>query len=554
MRAALPSAFLLLAAAAGCGGERPRGPAEPLNVILISIDSLRADRLGCYGHRPEFAPEIPVSPQLDALAAEGAVFDAAWSTTSWTLPAHMALLTGLSDRVHGVVNDEYALHPQRRSVAQEFQDAGYATAGFYSGPYLDPRYGFGRGFARYESALLPFEQAPAEKRAEIVAELRRLGAEPTPKNVTDRWSHWDVTSPRVSAGGIEFLEQSRDRPFFLFLHYFDAHYDYIPDAAEAGLGARFDPEYRGTMDGARWYFNPAVIDQASGERRIGERDLRHVMALYDAEIHWVDRHIGALLQRLKDLGLYERTIVCVTADHGDEFFEHGGIGHRSTLYQELTRIPLILRIPGGTPPGRRVPELVRIYDLAPTLLDYALGGTLAETCGASLRPYLEGDAAPPRALQQRIFGFHRGRVNIREGYRDPRFAVLRQLTIDPETSTEALAHFTQRTWTAQQQPALAGRPRYDVFDRSEERAELHALAPADPRYRQALTGACRLFQELEARAARLPHPAFAPPPTAEDQAVLAQLGYADDPSASEVPPRPPLAERHVGPFPPPCPE
>lgn len=553
-----PARGLLAAALLLCGCGHGGGAAPKLNVVLISIDSLRADHLGCYGHRAEFAPGLAVSPNLDALASDGALFESAWSTTSWTLPAHMALLTGLTDRLHGVVNDGYALNASRRSVAQEFHDAGYATAGFYSAPYLDPHYGFARGFDRYESAMTPLGQAPPARIAAIRQELQSMGAPVTDKTVTDRWSHWDVTSPRVNELALPFLEQHAGKdPFFLFLHYFDAHYDYLPDAAEPGLGAQFDPDYHGSMSGADWYFNPAVKDPQTGQQRISERDLHHVMALYDAEIHWVDRYIGFVIQRLKDLGVYDQTIVCVVADHGDEFFEHGGIGHRSTLYEELTHVPFLLRVPGGTPPGKRVPSLVRLYDVAPSLLDYGCGGALADSPGASVRPLVEGRKDPPRSVQQRICGLLFGRVNIRDGYRDAHYAVLRQLTIDPARTTGELAYLSQRPWDERTQPQYAGQPRFDIFDHSRETGEHHGLSPADPRYAEAVAAACAAYQDMERRAGKLrqPLPDLAGALDAAEQERLAQLGYAGSPKEEEddpQAPRPVLQEIQLAPFPPPC--
>ena len=137
----LPGMAALLALTA-CGQE----PAGKFNVVLISIDSLRADRTGPYGHRPEFAPALDVTPNLDRLAQSGTVFEDAWSSSSWTLASHMALMTGLTDRGHEVEFDDFALDPLRATLAEQFRAAGYATGGYFSGSFLEPQYGFGRGF------------------------------------------------------------------------------------------------------------------------------------------------------------------------------------------------------------------------------------------------------------------------------------------------------------------------------------------------------------------------------------------------------------------------
>jgi len=510
---------LLALSAAGCGRSSP----PPLNVLLISIDSLVRNRLGIYGHHAEYAPTIPVSPNLDALAAEGVVFDDAWSTTSWTLPSHEAIFTGLSDRSHAVETDDYTLDPLRRTMVQEFHDAGYRTAGFYSGPYLDPKWGLGRGFDRYESAMMTPEALA--RSIQTWARKREAAGFPKPtaveiKQVRDDLSHRDVTSGRVNGLAEDFLDHRGGKPFFLFLHYFDAHYDYIPDLLEPGLGKRFDPGYQGEMSGDNWYWNPAVRDQKSGKRRISERDLHHVEALYDAEIHWVDRHIGRIIDSLKRRGLWENTLVCVLSDHGDEFFEHGSIGHRSTLYPELTQIPLILRVPRATPPGKRVAAFARSIDVAPTLLDFALHRDMPEAEGRSLRELIDG-SGEPRSLLQRMVGSDRPR----DGWRDQEFAVQRTLSFDPKAS--------RRTGllTMRQARDRSGRPILEVYDRNEDPRELHPLAPTDPRYREALTRFHAAWRQGEARAEALPQSPrpqrYAEVLSAEDRATLAAMGYTD---------------------------
>ena len=246
MRRLLPLLVVAALVAAGALLLLLRGPEPPrYNLVLISIDSLVRDRLGVYGHRPEFAPELAVSPSLDALALEGAVFDDAHATTSWTLPSHMAILTGLSDAVHEVTLDKYALDPLRRTLPQRFQAAGAATAGFYSGPYLDPLYGFGRGFDRYESGMMPPEELArlTQRQIERMQEAGLPIRPETPLEIRDRLSHRDITSPRVNRKALAFLDGlGDDEPFFLLLHYFDAPYDYHPAPPEPALGPRFDPD------------------------------------------------------------------------------------------------------------------------------------------------------------------------------------------------------------------------------------------------------------------------------------------------------------------------
>ncbi len=537
--------------AAACGRSEPPGR---YNVILISLDSVRADRTGPYGHVPEFAPDVPVTPTLDRLAADGATFESAWSTTSWTLPSHMALMTGLDDRCHGVEHDDFALDPLRTPVAEVFQEAGYATGGCYSGPYLDPKYGFDRGFDEYRSAMLSPQEFAAmvqQKNQQLLAAGRPPMTERLIQQMRDRVSHWDVTSPRIEAFAADFLERHADDRFFLFLHFFDAHYDYHPDPELARL---FDPDYDGPYDGTNWFFDEDVMTWATKppfERRIPERDLRHVMAMYDAEIHWVDAHVGRILQRVADLGLEDDTLVVVTADHGDEFFDHGSIGHRSTVWPELCRVPLVIRVPGGAA-GRRVPEMVSLVDVAPTLLELCGLPPLPEAEGRSLAPFLEPTMeAPPsdhvtrHRLYARFDRSHRRNFNVQEGWRNPEFTVIRHLQPLDRLATPEGLPFRAIVDPDHHLPFL-------VYDRREDPAERHPLPPDDPRYAQAVAAMCADWDAHEARAEALPRSPkelrYAPEKSAEELATLNALGYADQ-GGSGAPRTPPLE-----PFPAPCPE
>ncbi|MFK5955545.1 MAG: sulfatase-like hydrolase/transferase [Planctomycetota bacterium] len=531
-------------------------PGEPMNIVLISIDSVRRDHLSVYGHRPQYAPELKVSPNLEALAADGVVFDDAWTTSSWTLPTHMSLMTGLTGRRHGVETDRFKLDPLRTTLAENLQNAGWNTAGYFSGPYLDPKFGFGRGFDDYQSGMITAEDFTLMLEEERLRRVQQ-GKEPmTPEfihRMRDRMSHYDITSPRINQLGKAFLAQQKaDEPFFLFLHYFDAHYDYDPGRMEEGLNIRFDPGFdnrgeKGVL-GLNWYFDPKVLDlKAPFTRRISERDLSHVIALYDAEINWVDRHIGDIIDTLKAQGQWENTILMVVADHGDEFFEHRGIGHRSTLFAEQCRIPMILRVPGETPAGRRVPAISRIYDVAPTLLDFAGAPALQEAEGASLRETIQGRGEPRFALQRIFSGGYRtsrGGINVRDGWRSSRYTVVREFGYDQENTTdEAIAVKAKRR--KNQGDA------YLVFDRLQDPKELKPLSPSDPRYAEAVNAFCRDFRasEIEARKLKISplEERLGPIYSAEEQTMLNEMGYADS-----VEEKAESLDRPLAPFPEPC--
>ncbi len=531
---ALLSGLLVSCSGSGDSAAKPSSDwdGQQRNVVLISIDSLRRDRLGTYGHKPRYAQDVPVSPNIDELGATGVVFEDAWTTSSWTLPSHMALMTGLSDRQHGVETDKFQLDPLRSTLAQRFQESGWSTAGFYSGPFLDPRYGFDRGFDEYASGML----SPEDFMARIANENEKRAAAGMPpmdarliKQLRDRISHWDITSPRINQLGLDFITRQQDSedPFFLFLHYFDAHYDHIPDEAEEGLDVLFDPGYQGQFDGANWYFDERVMEfDKPYKRLIGARDLEHVKALYDAEIHWVDRHIGAIVAKLKAAGMYENTIIMVVSDHGDEFFDHGSIGHRSTLLQEQCRIPMVLRVPGVTPEGRRIPALTRIYDAAPTLLDYSGAAGLAEAEGASLREVVDGTAAPRSAFQRIFSGGHRKArgLNIRDGWRSSDYSILRQFRNDPN-GTDPLVLETLPMMVRSINSA------YLVFDRKQDPLEKQPLSPQDPRFKKAIDAFCADFRAAEEANSRLQKSSHAiltgVEVSADEQAALDALGYTE---------------------------
>lgn len=502
---------------------------QQLNVVLVSIDSVRRDHLGIYGHRPRYAPDVAISPNIDALAQEGVVFDDAFTTTSWTLPAHMSLMTGRSDLAHGVLTDRFHRDPQHRTLAQEFSAAGYATAGYYSGPYLSEKYGFNAGFDSYESGMISNDDF-IEMVIDDNAKLKAQGREPMDKQMIaqlrDRMSHWDITSPKINALAEGFIDQSDDDPFFLFVHYFDAHYDHIPQSINSQLAQLFDPGYSGDFDGSNWYFDSRVMDLSPPyERHISERDLNHVIANYDAEINWVDHHIGKLIDKLKEKGVWENTIIMVVADHGDEFFEHNSIGHRSTLFAEQVRIPMVLRAPNMPTAGSRISNVSRIYDVAPTLLDLATNKSLLGVEGESLSADINGDTISRSAFQN-IFsgGTRRSRsLNIADGWRNSRFTVLRSFKYNQADSSDELTAVTPLLRRSTNSPYL-------VFDRASDPRETSPLTPNDPRYTEALKLYATAFDEYQQYLDKVKHSPAADclidSLSAEEDAVLGSLGYA----------------------------
>jgi len=379
----LPGGLLgLLAAFTGACGGTDSGPL-PSNgrpVVLISIDSFRADHSSAYGYRPHFAPEVRTTPFLERLAREGVLFEHADSPCSWTLPSHMSLLTGMQCPEHGVRNRTFRLGEGTELLAGRFQRAGYATAGFYSAPFLHGSWGFAFGFDTYQPGS-PY--------------LDGLGAV---KAITDRGpgslrglhhaSHVDrMCSERVVDRALAWLGEGdrREKPFFLFLHLWDPHYDYDPPRKYVEM---FDPGYKGPVNGKDYM-----------ETDWPRSDLGHLEALYDGEIRYTDDQIARFFEQLEKWGLADKVIFAVTADHGDEFFEHGQKGHQKTLFEEVVHIPMLIRAQGEVPAGRRITPTVALYDLAPTLLDLAGVPAWEGRSGRSLTPFWRaGGEVPPHAI------------------------------------------------------------------------------------------------------------------------------------------------------------
>lgn len=352
----------LLAVAGGCGSDD--APSGPPHVLLLSVDSLRQDHASAYGYESNGPARESTTPTFDALAARGVLFENARSTTSWTLPSHMALFTGLPDPLHGVVENRHRLADQTITLAQLFSDAGYATGGFFSGPNLHPTFGFDRGFDEYVDC----------SRVEVAPDAFE-GLEDRPVGSLQglhRSSHTAVTSPGlVEAAGryaSAILDRGR-RPLFCFVHWWDPHYDYL--APEAYVG-RFT---RGGYDGR---FRGDYLTEKSSLATA--RDAQHLRELYDAEIRFTDDQIGRLLEVFEERGALDSTVVVFAADHGEEFYEHDRWGHQRTLFEPSVRIPLALAGP-GLPSGLRVAGRAQIHDLFTTV---------ATLCEIEVPGYVEG--------------------------------------------------------------------------------------------------------------------------------------------------------------------
>lgn len=317
---------VLLLAWLAITGQCSRSADAPKNVILISIDTLRRDALGCYG-----APK-PVSPNIDRLAAESLVFDTAIAQAPWTLPSHAAMLTSLypEELDLGTFGKISQVNSSVVSIAETLRDAGYSTFAHVAGAFLDASTGLNQGFEQYD----------------------------------DRATTMPIAVDRC----IERLRaHDSKQPFFAFLHTYDVH-KYDPPAEDRATFVTARPEALATVPTKALAELLQNNNNQERVRRFGTADREFARQLYDAAIHSVDREIGRLLRALEDLQLTKETIILITADHGEEFWEHGRTGHGYNLNDENLRVPLVVHIPEG-PRGRFLPQ-VRLIDIPPTITSF----------------------------------------------------------------------------------------------------------------------------------------------------------------------------------------
>lgn len=314
----------VLAAALAAGACAPA--ADPPDVVLLTVDTLRADRLGVYG-----AVDTE-TPAFDRLAAEGAVFEQAVAPMPVTRPSHFTMFTGRYPREHGVTDNHLALPDKEVTLAEVFREAGYATAAFTGVVILGERSGAAQGFETFRGP-----QGEQQIRADEVA-----------------------------GHALEWLRDLEgDRPFFLWVHVYDPHMPYAPPPEHRPP----TPPERPELETLGWgdVNRLAVADGGDVDGAVFERAL----ALYGGEVEWVDATFGRLLGELGRRERSERTLTVLTADHG-ECFDHGYFfRHAGCLYDGALRVPLIVRYPGHVEPGTRIGEQVELLDLAPTVLELA---------------------------------------------------------------------------------------------------------------------------------------------------------------------------------------
>jgi len=367
LRTTLRRGCLALALGLMSGGMLGCGPAatppstspatSPANILFIVIDTLRWDHLGVQAAPPREGTARERTPALDAFASSAIRFDRAYASAPWTRPSIGSMMTGLHPSAHGGTAVDRPLPEQALTLAEILSAGGYATRAVVSNWVIARKNGFAQGFDVYD---------------EWIAAL-----------------HQKSTSERVSQAAVKKLEDlaAGERPYFLFVHYFDPHYRYLPHP-EVGWA-------KGEV--GRLAEHPSVFELRDLGKDLSEAELRNLRDLYAEEVRSTDDQVRVLLQELDRLDPERETIVVVVSDHGEEIFERGYLGHAHSLYEELLRVPFMIRAPGL---GAGVVEApVSLVSLTPTLLELTGFDTEAfDFHGASLAPLMRGGAPDPAPL------------------------------------------------------------------------------------------------------------------------------------------------------------
>jgi arylsulfatase A-like enzyme len=392
------------------GGSAPAAARPPVsasrekapNVVVILIDTLRADHLSCYGYAR------PTSPTIDAIAKEGARFDAAYAAAPWTRPSVASLMTSLYPSSHDVYSQWRKLPSELPTLAEMLQKRGYRTAAFSANLQVSPTFGFGRGFDSFWNSGLPSllgQTAMGGWRKFLRDNLfRPLLARAAPQKQGESWALRGTDAGAVNEAIFDWIDGVEpDEPVFLYVQYLDPHHPYSPpedllnDAPLDALTLNNVP----SVPVKRVPYPLAKYDEPAPDALAG------VTALYDAEIRYCDRELGRLLGRLREKGLLDSSYVIITSDHGEELFDHGQWLHGHSLFDELVRVPLIVTGPGIPPQVVATP--VSLVDVLPTIAGFANATVDFPIQGQNLAPLWRATAsdAVEHAPSERSIYFER---------------------------------------------------------------------------------------------------------------------------------------------------
>jgi len=390
----------------------------------------------------------------------------------------MSLFTSRFAANHGVVDETTALPESATTLAEILSGQGYKTTAFVSWVYLSPKFGFEQGFDEYYLQIDPSRLSLADG-----------GGAYDAREIVDAAEHW--------------LSQPVAEPYFLFVHLFDPHLDY---RAPPPYDQLFTQDYAGEMDGSYEQVKPFIRGMNPEPRSVDPADQRHLDALYQSEIRFVDDQVGRLLKAVDARSTDLDNLVVVVADHGEEIGDHGSLeGHGWTLYEEIIRVPMILRFPGLAHAGRVVPQPVGLIDIAPTVLDLLQLESPEPFQGRSLLPLISPTREPSAVTP--VFTESGGRFGIvKRAVRGSRFKLIQ--TLDTGTNRFGV-------------PIQAGYELYDLESDPHEHTNIYRPGhPAARRLESALEGALRLSASVDEDPA-----AAALELSEEEKRMLESLGY-----------------------------
>jgi len=492
------AALLFAAASASCGGAESRRP----NVLWIVLDTVRADRMSLYGYAQ------PTTPFLEQWAEESLVFEDCASTAGITLSAHGSMFTGLLPSEHGANNDHAYLDDSHTTVAETFAQAGYGTFLWASNPFISKDHNFAQGF---QVERHPWDEHNAERaRAALRAKLDPSDASSErPEQIRSgqlpKWGYHAAGS--LARNNLAaWLDERGEQPWFAFLNYMEAHRPLLP-------GRRFRERMMTPEELERSYALDLGGDRrwryAFGLLEYEAEELALLGATYDAALAELDELLRVLLEELESRGDLEHTIVAITADHGEHLGEHHLLDHQYSIFEELLRVPLVLRFPGRVSPGRAARPVVN-FDLYPTLFELA---DLSPPPGAPSRARSLLAPGPDRRerLGEYVASFPGPIRRVGELYPD----------WDPAPYERSLRSLVEGRWKL----IWASDGRHALYDLEADPEEQHDLAESQPEELDRLLA--RLEQELE-RSAPYEASGQRPGVTAQQIERLEAVGYGGE--------------------------
>ena len=357
------------------------------NIILITMDTVRTDHLSCYGY------QRLTTPNLDRFSQEGVVFKNAYATNSWTLPSHASIFTGLYPSKHGADHTSDSLHgeagqkqeyldwyellsrnftklsKEHQTLAEILSAGGYRTAGIIGGIFCSSIFGLSRGFDYYDDEI-PFFNIRFFLLYQLIDHCFSLN---------DFFTQYGYLGKRIAvdlnSSAFKWLEKDHGQPFFLFINYMDAHTPYLPPPPYDGYFSKIpkniilrnNPPPDASFVTAQTNLTNSVI---SGDHQLTPEEKELTVSLYDGGILYLDHYLGLLFEKLKDLKAYDNTIIIITSDHGEAFGEHNQMEHGLTLYEEVLRVPLIIKYPSAYLQREVIEKRVSLVDLMPTILSF----------------------------------------------------------------------------------------------------------------------------------------------------------------------------------------